>query len=248
VIPIKSSDDLLRMRESGRMVAEILALLAEKVVPGITTLELDRLAERECKKRGAKPAFKGYGGFPFSICASPEDRVVHGFPDRRPLLEGEILSIDFGVVWKGFYGDSAMTLPVGKIDAAKQRLLDVTGQSLALGIAQAIPGNRLFDISHAIQSYVEAQGFSVVKEFVGHGIGRGLHEDPQVPNFGPPGQGPLLRCGMVLAIEPMINAGKCGVKVLEDGWTAVTSDGKPSAHFEHTVAITDEGPQILTAV
>jgi methionyl aminopeptidase len=230
------------------MVAEILALLAEKVVPGITTLELDRLAERECKKRGAKPAFKGYGGFPFSICASPEDRVVHGFPDRRPLLEGEILSIDFGVVWKGFYGDSAMTLPVGKIDAAKQRLLDVTGQSLALGIAQAIPGNRLFDISHAIQSYVEAQGFSVVKEFVGHGIGRGLHEDPQVPNFGPPGQGPLLRCGMVLAIEPMINAGKCGVKVLEDGWTAVTSDGKPSAHFEHTVAITDEGPQILTAV
>ncbi|APG24175.1 MAG: type I methionyl aminopeptidase [Syntrophotalea acetylenica] len=248
MIPIKSSDDLLRMRESGRMVAEILALLAEKVVPGITTLELDRLAERECKKRGAKPAFKGYGGFPFSICASPEDRVVHGFPDRRPLLEGEILSIDFGVVWKGFYGDSAMTLPVGKIDAAKQRLLDVTGQSLALGIAQAIPGNRLFDISHAIQSYVEAQGFSVVKEFVGHGIGRGLHEDPQVPNFGPPGQGPLLRCGMVLAIEPMINAGKCGVKVLEDGWTAVTSDGKPSAHFEHTVAITDEGPQILTAV
>jgi methionyl aminopeptidase len=248
MILTKSSDDLLRMRESGRMVAEILALLAERVVPGITTLELDRLAERECKKRGAKPAFKGYGGFPFSICASPEERVVHGFPDRRPLLEGEILSIDFGVVWRGFYGDSAVTLAVGKIDAGKQRLLDVTRQSLMLGIAQATPGKHLFDISHAIQSYVEAQGFSVVREFVGHGIGRGLHEDPQVPNFGPPGQGPLLRCGMALAIEPMINAGKCGVKVLDDGWTAVTSDGKPSAHFEHTVAITDEGPQILTAV
>lgn len=236
------------MRDSGRMVAEILALLKERVVPGVTTLELDRLAESECKKRGAKPAFKGYGGFPFSICASPEDRVVHGFPDERPLLEGEILSIDFGVVWKGFYGDSAVTLPVGKVDADKQRLLDVTRDSLLVGIRQAVVNKRLFDISHAIQSFVEARGFSVVKEFVGHGIGKGLHEDPQVPNFGPPGQGPVLRSGMVLAIEPMINAGKGGVKVLDDGWTAVTLDGKPSAHFEHTVAITDQGPQILTAV
>lgn len=236
------------MRDSGRMVAEILALLKEKVVPGVTTLELDRVAESECKKRGARPAFKGYGGFPFSICASPEDRVVHGFPDDRPLAEGEILSIDFGVVWKGFFGDSAVTLPVGQISPEKQRLLDVTRRSLELGIEQAQVNKRLFDISHAVQSYVESCGFSVVKEFVGHGIGRGLHEDPQVPNFGPPGQGPLLRNGMVLAIEPMINAGKGGVKVLDDGWTAVTIDGKPSAHFEHTVAITDEGPQILTLV
>lgn len=236
------------MRDSGRMVAEILALLTEKVGPGVTTLELDRIAEQECKKRGARPAFKGYGGFPFSICASPEDRVVHGFPNDRPLVEGEILSIDFGVVWKGFYGDSALTLPVGKISEEKRKLLDVTRESLEIGIQQARVNKRLFDISHAIQSYVEKCGFSVVKEFVGHGIGKGLHEDPQVPNFGPPGQGPLLRNGMVLAIEPMINAGKGGVKVLDDGWTAVTLDGKPSAHFEHTVAITDEGPQILTVV
>lgn len=248
MILIKTGDELVCMRDSGRIVAEILAVLSEKIAPGVTTLELDRIAETECRKRGARPAFKGYGGFPFSICASPEDRVVHGFPDRRPLEEGEILSIDFGVVWKGFYGDSAVTLPVGKINAGKQKLLDVTRRSLELGIAEARENNRLFDISYAIQSYVEKQGFSVVKEFVGHGIGRGLHEDPQVPNFGPPGQGPLLRCGMVLAIEPMINAGKGGVKVLEDGWTAVTVDGKPSAHFEHTVAITEKGPQILTAV
>ncbi|ABA87982.1 methionine aminopeptidase, type I [Syntrophotalea carbinolica DSM 2380] len=248
MILIKTGDELRRMRDAGRIVAEILALLSEKIAPGVTTLELDRLAERECRKRGAKPAFKGYGGFPFSICASPEDRVVHGFASDRPLVEGEILSIDFGVVWKGFHGDSAVTLPVGAIGAEKQKLLDVTRRSLEMGIAQAKVGNRLFDISHAVQSYVEKHGFSVVKEFVGHGIGRGLHEDPQVPNFGPPGQGPLLRSGMVLAIEPMVNAGKGGVKVLEDGWTAVTLDGKPSAHFEHTVAITEEGPQILTAV
>lgn len=248
MIVIKSKDELLRMREAGRIVADILAMLKDKVVPGVTTLELDSIAERECRRRGAKPAFKGYGGFPFSICASPEDRVVHGFPNDRPLVEGEILSIDFGVVLKGFYGDSAVTLPVGAISADKQRLLDVTLKSLELGIEQARVNNRLFDISHAIQSYVEKCGFSVVKEFVGHGIGRGLHEDPQVPNFGPPGQGPVLRSGMVLAIEPMINTGTAGVKVLGDGWTAVTLDSKPSAHFEHTVAITDEGPQILTAI
>jgi methionyl aminopeptidase len=248
VIVIKSKDELLRMREAGRIVADILALLKDKVVPGITTLELDSIAERECRRRGAKPAFKGYGGFPFSICASPEDRVVHGFPNDQPLVEGEILSIDFGVVLKGFYGDSAVTLPVGAISAEKQRLLDVTQEALDLGIEQARVNNRLFDISHAIQSHVEKCGFSVVKEFVGHGIGRGLHEDPQVPNFGPPGQGPLLRSGMVLAIEPMINTGTAGVKVLGDGWTAVTLDRKPSAHFEHTVAITEEGPLILTAI
>jgi methionyl aminopeptidase len=248
VILIKSRDELVRMRDAGRIVAEIHALLQDKIAPGVTTLELDRIAERECRKRGAKPAFKGYGGFPFSICASPEDRVVHGFPSDRPLTEGEILSIDFGVVLNGFYGDSAVTLPVGIISAEKQRLLDVARRSLELGIEQAQVNNRLFDISYAIQNHVEKCGFSIVKEFVGHGIGRGLHEDPQVPNFGPPGQGPILRSGMVLAIEPMINAGKAAVKVLDDGWTAVTLDGKPSAHFEHTVAITDEGPRILTAI
>lgn len=248
MIIIKTADEVARMRDSGRIVAEILDLLEERVVPGVTTLELDQIAERECRKRGAKPAFKGYGGFPFSICASPEDRIVHGFPNDRPLPEGEILSIDFGVVWKGFFGDSARTMAVGNISSEKRRLLKATKRSLELGIEKAWPGNRLFDISHAVQSHVEGLGFSVVKEFVGHGIGRGLHEDPQVPNFGPPGQGPLLRSGMVLAIEPMVNVGKGGVKVLDDGWTAVTLDGKPSAHFEHTVAITEDGPQILTAI
>jgi methionyl aminopeptidase len=248
VIIIKTADEVARMRDSGRIVAEILDLLEERVVPGVTTLELDQIAERECRKRGAKPAFKGYGGFPFSICASPEDRIVHGFPNDRPLPEGEILSIDFGVVWKGFFGDSARTMAVGNISSEKHRLLKATKRSLELGIEKAWPGNRLFDISHVVQSHVEGLGFSVVKEFVGHGIGRGLHEDPQVPNFGPPGQGPLLRSGMVLAIEPMVNVGKGGVKVLDDGWTAVTLDGKPSAHFEHTVAITEDGPQILTAI
>jgi methionyl aminopeptidase len=230
------------------MVAEILALLRESIKPGITTLELDELAERECRKRKAKPGFKGYGGFPYSICASPDEQVVHGFPNREPLREGQILSIDFGVLWRGFYGDSAITVPVGRIDAKKQELLDTTQRSLELGIEQTRAGNRLYDISHAVQAYVEPRGFSVVKEFVGHGIGRGLHEDPQVPNFGPAGQGPLLREGMTLAIEPMINAGKGGVKILADGWTAVTIDGKPSAHFEHTVAITENGPEILTTV
>lgn len=236
------------MRVAGRMVAEILELLREKVAPGVTTGELDRLAETECGKRKAKPAFKGYGGFPFTICASPNEQVVHGFADETPLREGDILSIDFGVIYGGFYGDSAITIPVGRIDQEKSRLLQATARSLELGIAAAVAGNRLSDISHAVQSFVEGEGFSVVREFVGHGIGRQLHEAPQIPNFGPPGQGPRLKAGMTLAIEPMINAGACGVKILDDGWTAVTIDGKPSAHFEHTVAITEEGPQILTAV
>ncbi len=230
------------------MVAEILAMLREKVVPGITTFELDRIAETECVRRGAKPAFKGYGGFPFSICASPNEKVVHGFADDRPMREGEILSIDFGVVYDGFYGDAAITVPVGNIDQEKDHLLRVTEESLRRAVQVCYPGGRLSDISHAVQSYVEAQGFSVVREFVGHGIGRKLHEGPQIPNFGPPGQGPRLKTGMTLAIEPMINAGAPGVRVLEDGWTAVTTDGRPSAHFEHTVAITDKGSEILTRI
>jgi len=246
LIVLKSRRDIDRMRVAGRMVAEILAMLSERVVPGVTTGELDQHAEQECLKRKAKPAFKGYGGFPFSICASPNEKVVHGFPDRTPLQEGEILSIDFGVVVDGFYGDSAVTLPVGKISAERQRLLDVTRRSLDLAIAACQVGGRLGDVSHAVQSCVEPEGFSVVREFVGHGIGRKLHEAPQIPNFGPAGQGPRLKAGMVLAIEPMINAGTPGVTILQDGWTAVTLDGRPSAHFEHTVALTDEGPEILT--
>jgi methionyl aminopeptidase len=248
VIVLKSRAEIEQMRVAGRMVAEILQLLREKVAPGVTTGELDRLAESECRKRKAKPAFKGYGGFPFTICASPNEQVVHGFADEMPLKEGDILSIDFGVVYGGFYGDSAITIPVGRIDQEKSLLLQATERSLELGIAAAVAGNRLSDISHAVQSYVEGEGFSVVREFVGHGIGRQLHEAPQIPNFGPPGQGPRLKAGMTLAIEPMINAGASGVKILDDGWTAVTIDGRPSAHFEHTVAITEEGPLILTAV
>ena len=248
MIVLKSRPEIEQMRVAGRMVAEILELLREKVAPGVTTGVLDRLAETECRKRKAKPAFKGYGGFPFTICASPNEQVVHGFADETPLREGDILSIDFGVIYGGFYGDSAITVPVGRIDQEKNRLLQATARSLELGIAAAVAGNRLSDISHAVQSFVEGEGFSVVREFVGHGIGRQLHEAPQIPNFGPPGQGPRLKAGMTLAIEPMINAGACGVKILDDGWTAVTIDGKPSAHFEHTVAITEDGPQILTVV
>jgi methionyl aminopeptidase len=228
------------------MVAEVHQLMRERIKPGITTLELDRLAEEQCKKWKARPAFKGYGGFPFTICASPNDRVVHGFPNQQPLQEGDIISIDFGLISDGFYGDSAVTFPVGKIDAMTQRLLDVTKESLDLGIAAAQPGGRLSDISHAVQTRVEQDHFSVVREFVGHGIGRQLHEDPQIPNYGPPARGPQLKPGMTLAIEPMVNVGLPAVKVLEDGWTAVTIDGRRSAHFEHTVAITENGPEILT--
>lgn len=246
MIVLKSRAEIERMRVAGRMVAEILDLLKARIAPGMTTGELDRLAESECRKRGARPAFKGYGGFPYTICASPNEKVVHGFPDEHPLSEGDIVSIDFGVVYDGFYGDAAVTLPVGRIDEQKARLLQVTERSLELAIATAQPGARLSDVSHAVQAFVEAEGFSVVREFVGHGIGRQLHESPQIPNFGPSGQGPRLKAGMTLAIEPMINAGGAGVSILADGWTAVTLDGKPSAHFEHTVAVTDEGPQILT--
>jgi len=246
VIVLKSKSELEKMRRAGRLVAEVLQLMRERIKPGTTTLELDRLAEEKCNKWKARPAFKGYGGFPFTICASPNDRVVHGFPNQQPLQEGDILSIDFGLIIDGFYGDSAVTIPVGKIDATTQRLLDVTKESLDLGIAAAQPGGRLSDISHAVQTRVEQDHFSVVREFVGHGIGRQLHEDPQIPNYGPPARGPQLKPGMTLAIEPMVNIGLPAVKVLDDGWTAVTIDGRRSAHFEHTVAVTENGPEILT--
>ena len=234
------------MRKAGRLVAEVLELLREKCEPGVTTLELDRLAEEKCTKWKARPAFKGYGGFPFTICASPNDRIVHGFANDIPLQDGDIISIDFGLVIDGFYGDSAVTIPIGEVDAETQKLLEVTKDSLAHGIEAAQHGGYLSDISNAVQQRVEREGFSVVREFVGHGIGRQLHEDPQIPNYGAPGRGPKLKAGMTLAIEPMVNVGLPGVRVLEDGWTAVTVDGKRSAHFEHTIAITDNGPEILT--
>lgn len=246
MIHAKSRVELGRMRDAGRIVAEVLSLLQEAVAVGRTTRELDVLAESECRKRKAQPAFKGYGGFPFTICSSPNEKVVHGFANDEPLREGDILSIDFGVVYRGYYGDAAISVPVGQVDDEKSRLIAVTKTSLDRAIATACTGKRLSDISNAVQSYVEAHGFSVVRDFVGHGIGKQLHEPPQVPNFGLPGQGPRLKPGMTLAIEPMINAGRPEVKILSDGWTAVTVDGRPSAHFEHTVAITENGPEILT--
>lgn len=246
MIVLKSQREIARMREAGRIVAQILELIEERVRPGVTTFELDQFAESECRKRRVKPAFKGYGGFPYTICASPNEVVVHGFPTRDPLNEGDILSVDFGVVHEGFYGDAAMTFPVGKVSVEAQKLMAATKESLSKAINAMQQVGRLSDISNAVQSYVESRGYSVVREFVGHGIGRRLHESPQIPNFGPSGQGPRLKPGMTLAIEPMINAGSPGVKILEDGWTAVTVDGKLSAHFEHTVAVTEDGPQILT--
>ncbi len=246
MIVIKSRNEIKKMRRAGKMVAEILQMLRERVRPGVTTLELDRLAEKQCIKWKARPAFKGYGGFPFTICASPNNQVVHGFSNSNPLVEGDIISIDFGLIIDGFFGDSAITVPIGEISQETQRLLQVTQESLECGIAAAITGDHLSDISNAVQTRVERDGFSVVRDFVGHGIGRQLHEDPQVPNYGIPGRGPLLKSGMTIAIEPMVNVGAPDVKVLEDGWTAVTADGQLSAHFEHTIALTENGPEILT--
>jgi len=236
------------MRVPCRMVAEFHARIREIVKPGVTTLELDSLAEQYCKDINAVPAFKGYGGFPFSICASPNEAIVHGFANDTPLRDGDILSIDFGVLYDGFYGDAAITLPVGNVSAEKQRLMEVTEASLYAGLDQIRPGVHLSDVSAAIQKVAEAAGFSVVREFVGHGIGREMHEDPQIPNYGKPGNGPILKKGMTLAVEPMINAGTRHIKILADGWTAVTKDGRPSAHFEHTVAVTEDGYEVLTCV
>ena len=248
MIVLKSRSEIERMATAGRMVAEILAGLRELVAPGVTLAELDAYAERETLKRKAKPAFKGYSGFPFSLCCSVNEQVVHGFATQRVLVSGDIVSLDFGVVYGGFYGDSAITVPVGQVSDAAARLIKVTEESLYRGIDVADTAHRLSDISHAVQAHVEARGYSVVRDFVGHGIGKELHEGPQIANFGAPGKGPKLKPGMVLAIEPMINEKGFDVKVLEDGWTAVTCDGGLSAHFEHTVAITDNGPLILTQI
>ncbi len=246
MIILKSPQEIERMKGSCRIVAEVLEILKGAAHPGVTTLALNQLAEKETAKRGAKPAFKGYSGYPYSLCCSLNEQVVHGMPGGRKLLSGDILSIDFGVIFDGYYGDAALTLPVGEISDSAQRLLKVTEESLEEAIAAARQGNRLSDISYAVQSYVEARGYSVVRDFVGHGIGKNLHESPQIPNFGQPGRGVKLKAGMVLAIEPMINEKSHEVRVLEDGWTAITCDGGLSAHFEHTVAITEKGPVVLT--
>jgi methionyl aminopeptidase len=245
---VKNNDEISIMHEANQIVAETLCMLQDIVEPGITTLELDRLAEELCTKRNALPAFKGYRGFPGSLCVSINEEVVHGIPSRkRKLRKGDILSVDFGVKYKGYYGDSAVTIPVGKIDSEKQRLLDVTRESLDRAIAQAVPGNRIADISRAVQEFVENEGFSIVRQFVGHGIGTSLHEGPEIPNFHQGERSPLLIAGMVLAIEPMVNMGTYKVKVLRDGWTVITADKKPSAHFEHSVAVTEKGPLVLSS-
>jgi methionyl aminopeptidase len=248
VIVCRSAAELERMREAGRLVGEVLTELSGKVGPGVSTAELDELAEKRFRQAGATPAFKGYHGYPATICASINDEVIHGIPSgRRVLTEGDIVSIDVGAALDGYYGDSAITLPVGQVSEQAATLLRVTEESLYKAIEQVRPGCRVSDIGHAVQRHVEAFGFSVVREFVGHGIGVRMHEEPQVPNYGEPGHGPRLTEGMVLAIEPMVNAGKPAVKVLADGWTAVTRDTSLSAHFEHTVAVTAGEPWILTA-
>ncbi len=245
---LKSSWEIDLMRKSGRIVAEALDRLTKLAEPGITTLELDRFAEEYILKRGGKPAFKGYRGYPYTLCASVNEQVVHALPSGRKLREGDIVSLDLGAIVDGYYGDAAVTVPVGSVSEEARCLMAITQGALWRAIEAARPGNRLSDISHAVQSAVEAQGFSVVRLFVGHGIGRSLHEEPQIPNFGPPGQGPLLKPGLVLAIEPMVNAGGPEVAILADQWTAVTCDRSLSAHFEHTVALTEEGVEILTSV
>ena len=246
MIVCKSPSEIEKMRAANALVAGVLAELAAMVAPGVTTRDLDEVAERLVREGGAEPAFKGYRGYPATLCASVNEQVVHGIPSSRRLVDSDILSLDMGVKLNGFFGDSAVTVPVGHITEDAQRLLTVTQEALEHGIAQVRVGNRISDIGHAIQLHVESHGFSVVREFVGHGIGAALHEEPQIANYGEPGRGPRMAEGMVLAIEPMVNMGRPAVKVLADGWTAVTRDGSLSAHFEHTVAVTRQGPLILT--
>ena len=246
MIVCKSPSEIERMRVANALVADVLAELAQMAAPGVTTAELDARAEALVRQAGAEPAFKGYRGYPASLCASVNEQVVHGIPSDRPLSDGDIVSLDMGVKLNGFYGDSAVTVPIGTVEPAVLTLLRITQEALEKGIAQVRVGARVSDIGHAIQRHVEAGGFSVVREFVGHGIGAALHEDPQIANYGEPGHGPRLAEGMVLAIEPMVNMGKPAVRVLSDGWTAVTRDGSLSAHFEHTVAVTRSGALVLT--
>jgi methionyl aminopeptidase len=246
VIIIRSNHEIERLKRSNAIVAEVLRELKKAIAPGVIAQELDRIAEEVIRSRGAIPAFKGYRGFPKSLCVSINEEVVHGIPNHRRLREGDVVSLDVGVNLNGYFGDAAITLPVGEVDEEAQRLLNVTEQALSMGIEKARFGNRLFDISCAIQAWVESNGFSVVRDFVGHGIGKSLHEEPQIPNFGEAHQGPRLEQGMVFALEPMVNEGTYEVKILSDGWTVVTADGKRSAHFEHSIAITDGEAEILS--
>lgn len=248
MIILKSPDEVEKIRASDVIVANILNELRGIIKPGITTIELDRYSEELALKMGAKPAFKGYRGYPFSLCTSINREVVHGMPSDRVLKAGDIISLDFGIYHEGYYGDSAITVPVGEVSSVAQALIGTTEEALYRGIKEMRAGNRLCDISAAVQECVEAAGFSVVRDFVGHGIGRSLHEEPQIPNYGVRGRGVKLEVGMVFAIEPMVNEGTYKVKVLDDGWTVVTADGKLSAHFEHSVAISENGPVILSKV
>jgi methionyl aminopeptidase len=247
MVYLRDRSEIEAIRASAQLVARTLEMLAGEVRPGRTTAELDRLAESFIREHGAKPAFKGYRGFPASICPSVNDEVVHAIPRERRLVDGDIIGIDVGVEKDGYFGDAAMTFPVGEVSDEAKRLLQVTREALLLGIEQAQAGRRIGDISHAIQSHAERNGFTVVRELLGHGIGRAMHEEPQVPNFGPPDRGPRLMAGQVLAIEPMVNVGRPEVKTQPDGWTVVTKDGSLSAHFEHTVAVGPDGPEILSA-
>jgi methionyl aminopeptidase len=246
MIPIKTKADLAKMRRAGQLTARILRQIGEMTAPGISTWEMDREAEKLCREAGAIPAFKGYHGYPYSLCCSVNHQVVHGFPVKTPLVHGDVLSLDFGVILDGFYGDSAVTLPVGRINPEAETLLLITRASLEAGISQVRPGAYIGDIGAAVQEVAEKAGYSIVRAFVGHGIGRAMHEEPSVPNFGKKGRGQRLREGMALAIEPMVNMGRPEVEILADGWTAVTVDGKLSAHFEHTVAVVAGGYNILT--
>jgi methionyl aminopeptidase len=246
MIIYKSDSEIRAIRKANEIVAEILCELGKKVRPGITTLSLDRFAEQKTREMGAIPAFKGYRGFPASLCTSLNEEIVHGIPSDRRLRDGDILSIDFGVILDGFYGDAAVTFPVGDIAPQAAKLIAAAEKSFYMGIEQAIPGKRIGDISAAVQAYVESQGFSVIRNFVGHGIGFSLHEEPQIPNFGVSGHGPQIKPGMVLAIEPMIALGHWEVEILADNWTAVTRDRSLSSHYEHTIAVTRDGPEILS--
>lgn len=244
----KSQKELEKMRAAGQLVGTVLRELRALAQPGVSTLEIDQAAEKMIRDAGALPTFKGYHGFPYSICASVNEQVVHGFPSTYRLQEGDIFSIDCGVTLEGFVGDTATTVPIGKVSDELLQLIKVTDECLDLAIEQCWPGKRLGDIGWAVQSHAEGHGYSVVREYVGHGIGRKMHEDPQIPNYGKPGQGPKIKAGYVFAIEPMINLGGHHTKVLQDGWTVVTLDGRASAHSEHTIAITEEGPEVLTRV
>jgi len=246
MIPIKSEEDLKMLKKSGKILARIMHRLKKSIRPGISTIEIERLAEKLMQGENVISAFKGYHGFPANICTSVNEEVVHGIPNQKMLREGDIISLDVGINYQGYISDIAITLPVGRINSKLQKLIRVTRNALAQGIKQARINNHLSDISYAIQTYVEKQGFQVVRQFVGHGVGYALHEAPEIPNFGQPHQGEVLKKGMVLAIEPMVNTGTWECKILDNGWTAVTRDGLPSAHFEHTVAITEAGPEILT--